>query len=171
MLPESMIDLAMSSSLLVATIDADIAKIPDNQFGLVFAGGVMVMLGGVLSAVVVGTILEKKNLYANVVADSYIQQSDGDDEEKFWKGLSDEEQKKAREILQRIKENNNNPSGVAAAVTTTPATADLIQSPTSPSLPTTISASETGETHDRQLVAAASSTSDADSKKAMFSDY
>lgn len=59
------------------------------------------MLGGVLSALMVGFILERGDLYANVVADSYAQ---GAEDEEFWKGLSDEEKKKTQEMLRKIKE-------------------------------------------------------------------
>lgn len=88
------------NSLVVATIDSDIASIPDNEFTTVFLGGIGVMAGGLLSAVIVGTILESKNLYANVVADSYAQ---GGDNEQFWRGLSDEEKVKAQEMLSKVK--------------------------------------------------------------------
>ena len=59
------------------------------------------MLGGVLAALMVGFILERGDLYANIVADSYAQ---GAEDEEFWKGLSEEEKKKTQEILQKIKE-------------------------------------------------------------------
>ena len=59
------------------------------------------MLGGVLAALMVGFILERGDLYANVVADSYAQ---GAEDEEFWKGLSEEEKKKTQEILQKIKD-------------------------------------------------------------------
>ena len=57
------------------------------------------MFGGVLSALIVGFILEKGNLYANVVADSYAQ---GGDNEEFWEKLSDEEKKKARAMIDKL---------------------------------------------------------------------
>jgi hypothetical protein len=61
----------------------------------------IVMLGGVVSALVVGAILENGNLYANIAAESYIQ-SGGDAE--FWKNLSEEEKKMAQGMLSKIKE-------------------------------------------------------------------
>mmetsp|Transcript_14303 Transcript_14303/g.41120 ORF Transcript_14303/g.41120 Transcript_14303/m.41120 type:complete len:114 (-) Transcript_14303:82-423(-) len=64
----------------------------------------MVMIGGVLSAVIVGALLEKGDLYANLAAESYIQSAD---DEEFWKSLSDEEQVKAREMLDKIKASKN----------------------------------------------------------------
>jgi hypothetical protein len=96
-------DAAMNmnmNSLVLATIDSDIANISTDQFGLVFAGGIAVMVGGVLSALIVGFILERGDLYASVVADSYLQ---GAQDEDFWKGLSDEEKNKAQELLNKIK--------------------------------------------------------------------
>lgn len=89
------------SSLIVATIDADIANIPTNEFAPIFAGGILVMFGGLLSALAVGFIIDKRDLYANIVADSYAQ---GADDVEFWKGLNEEEKKKTQELLQRLKE-------------------------------------------------------------------
>jgi hypothetical protein len=88
-------------SMIVATIDSDIANIPTNEFAPVFAGGVAVMFGGLLSALIVGFIIDKRNLYANLVADSYAQ---GEDDEDFWKGLNEEEKRKTQELLQRVRE-------------------------------------------------------------------
>lgn len=96
----NMNSLHSMNSLVLATIDADIANIDDNKFGLVFAGGIAVMVGGVLSALIVGFILERGDLYASVVADSYLQ---GAQDEEFWKGLSEEETKKTQELLSKVK--------------------------------------------------------------------
>lgn len=90
-----------ASTLIVATIDADIASIPTNEFAPIFAGGIAVMFGGLFSALAVGFIIDKRDLYANIVADSYAQ---GADDAEFWKGLSEEEKKKTQELLQRFKE-------------------------------------------------------------------
>lgn len=87
-------------SFLVATIDSDIANIPENEFAPIFAGGIIVMFGGLISALVVGLILEQRGLYANVIAETYAQS--GEDEE-FWKNLSDEEKMKAQEMLDRLR--------------------------------------------------------------------
>lgn len=105
--PSSFLDSSFldSTSTFISTIDGDIAKISDNEFAPVFMGGIAVMFGGVLSAIVVGGILEKGDLYANVVADSYIQQ-EGNDEE-FWKGLSEEERIKGQEILKQLQAKRN----------------------------------------------------------------
>mmetsp|Transcript_4228 Transcript_4228/g.5566 ORF Transcript_4228/g.5566 Transcript_4228/m.5566 type:complete len:227 (-) Transcript_4228:319-999(-) len=107
--PSSIVDISAaaavsSSSWLLSTIDSDIAQIPDNEFAPIFAGGIMVMFGGLLSALIVGFILESKNLYASVIADSYAQ---GAEDEEFWKGLSEEEKKKTRELLDKIKNQSN----------------------------------------------------------------
>ena len=88
------------NNFLLATIDADIANISDNEFAPIFPGGIMVMFGGILSALIVGFILESNNSYANVIADSYAQ---SEDDEEFWKGLSDEEAIKVREAMQKLK--------------------------------------------------------------------
>jgi hypothetical protein len=112
-----MLDGLNMNSLVLATIDADIANIDPNKFGLVFAGGIAVMVGGVLSALIVGYILEKGDLYASVVADSYLQ---GAQDEDFWKGLSDEEKKKTQELLKKVKASKEGTGGGAdAAVDTT----------------------------------------------------
>jgi hypothetical protein len=71
------------------------------------------MFGGVLSALIVGFILERGDLYASVVAQSYAQ---GGDSEEFWRGLSDEERNKAEGALQKIRDSRN--GGGAAATTT-----------------------------------------------------
>jgi hypothetical protein len=97
-------DSIYSASTTLATIDMDIAKLSDNEFAPIFFGGILVMFGGVMSALIVGFILEKGDLYASVVADSYVQSSD---DEEFWKGLSEEERKKAQALIRKVKSNNN----------------------------------------------------------------
>jgi hypothetical protein len=96
MVPDTLVN-----TLIVATIDADIANIPTNEFAPIFAGGIAVMFGGLFSTLAVGFIIDKRNLYANIVADSYNQ---GADDAEFWKGLSEEEKVKTQELLQRLKE-------------------------------------------------------------------
>ena len=59
------------------------------------------MIGGLLSAIIVGVILEKGDLYANIAAESYVQ---GADDAEFWKNMSEEEKKKAEKMLSKIKE-------------------------------------------------------------------
>lgn len=90
-----------TASSWIATIDSDIASMSDNEFAPIFAGGIVVMFGGLLSAVITGFILEKNDSYASVIADSYAQGADFD--EGFWKSLSDEEKVKAEEILRKLK--------------------------------------------------------------------
>lgn len=92
------------NNLLVATIDSDIASVPDNEFAPIFAGGILVMFGGILSALIVGLILDSRDLYASVIADSYAQ---GAEDEDFWKGLSEEEKKKTQELLAKLKESKD----------------------------------------------------------------
>jgi hypothetical protein len=90
-----------ASSWWVATIDSDIAKIPENEFAPVFLGGMAVMLGGVLSAAFVGTVVDQKNLYGQLVVDSYLQDRD---DQAFWKELTEEERLKVKGLLERMAE-------------------------------------------------------------------
>ena len=77
-----------------------------------------VMVGGLVSTTLLGTIIEKKDLYANLAAESYLDMAD---DPEFWKqmsdGMSPEDQEKAKELMTKIKakragdataENNNN---------------------------------------------------------------
>jgi hypothetical protein len=97
------------------------------------------MAGGVLSAVIVGFLLEKGDLYASVAAESYLQ---SEDDEEFWKGLSEEEQVKAKELMEKIRASKEGgssnpkpvPSPPALASTTTPTSAPPVES-SSPSKP------------------------------------
>jgi len=107
--------LESAGNLIISTIDSDIANIPDNEFATVFAGGILVMVGGLLSTIFVGLVVDKKDLYANIVADSYVQ---GAEDEEFWKGLSDEEKIKAEELLRKIKDSKEGKSGDKALPTT-----------------------------------------------------
>lgn len=116
--------LAHFNNMLVATIDADIANVSDNEFAPIFAGGIMVMFGGVASALIVGAILESSDSYANVIADSYAQ---GGEDEEFWKGLSEEEKKKTQELLQKIKASKEG-GDAAPPATPAPVVADTIAS-------------------------------------------
>ena len=69
---ESMSTPLTSASTFLSTIDADIANISNDQFGLVFAGGITVMFGGIVSVLMVGFLLENSNSYASVVADRSV---------------------------------------------------------------------------------------------------
>ena len=88
-----------STTTFLSTISADIDNIADDQFGKVFAGGIVVMIGGVVSALVVGFLLESGNSYANVVADSYVQGGD----EEFWESLSPDDQVKAKQLMAKLR--------------------------------------------------------------------
>jgi len=87
------------ASIFLSTIDADIAKISNEDFKTVFTGGIVVMFGGVFSALIVGFLLENGNSYASVVADSYAQGGD----EEFWESLSPEDQEKTRELMGKLR--------------------------------------------------------------------
>jgi hypothetical protein len=115
-----------STNLLLSTIDSDIAKLSDNEFAPVFLGGIAVMVGGLLSAVFVGLVVDKKDLYASLVADSYLQGS-GEDDESFWKGLSDEEKKKTQEMLEKVRSGKiNNKSNGEAPLVVAQSSADVV---------------------------------------------
>jgi hypothetical protein len=169
----------MLPSWIISTIDGDIDKIPTNEFGLVFAGGIIVMMGGVISALIVGMILESKQLYANVVADSYVQ-ADGTDDAEFWKGLSDEEEKKAREIIQRMKLQQQQTQSQEQSPQPQNEVSLINQSPTMlVSAPTIIQVTTDNENQPQQLssgvVTSRKSTSSPSSSssnaKNIFSDY
>lgn len=63
-----------------------------------------VMFGGLISTTLLGTIIEKKDLYANLAAESYIDMAD---DPNFWQqmteGMSPEEKEKAKELMAKIK--------------------------------------------------------------------
>jgi hypothetical protein len=59
------------------------------------------MVGGLISVIIVGTLVEKGDLYANLAAESYIQSAD---DKEFWKNLSEDEKRKAELMLSKIKE-------------------------------------------------------------------
>lgn len=59
------------------------------------------MFGSLVSALIVGAILEKGDLYAKLAAESYIQ---SEDDPEFWKNLSEDEKEKAKIMLSKIKE-------------------------------------------------------------------
>jgi len=103
------LSLTTSSSTVIATIDSDIAKISNEDFGLVFAGGILVMVGGVLSALIVGFILEKSNSYAQIVADSYAE--GGDD--AFLNSLSPDDRDKAKDMLEKLRQSKERGTSVS----------------------------------------------------------
>jgi len=148
----SSVSASAASSFLISTIDSDIDSIPTNEFATVFAGGIAVMIGGLLSTVVLGTIIDKGNLYADLAAESYLQ---AEDDPEFWKNLSDEEQKKAKEVLAAIKASKEGGEGVSSGSEREPVT-------TSVSAPSETSS----EKKEEQTAAVATKASDD-----MFSDY
>jgi hypothetical protein len=98
------------------------------------------MAGGVISALIVGFLLEKGDLYASVAAESYLQ---SEDDEEFWKGLSEEEQVKAKDLMDKIRASKEGGSSsptpepstpvMASATATKPAPS--VESPSTPSKP------------------------------------
>ena len=87
---------AAASSILLSTIDSDIANIPDNEFRTVFAGGIGIMFGSILSTIFVGYLIEspgggsgKRSGYVDLVAETYVEQSSimGEKEETFLNSL------------------------------------------------------------------------------------
>ena len=74
------IETLHSTSNFISTISADIDNIPDDEFGKVFAGGGVVMLGSVLSCIIVGALVESgEGGYADLVAESYAEQDLSDE--------------------------------------------------------------------------------------------
>ena len=152
-------EIFSDSSFLLSTIDADIANIPTNEFRSVFTGGLVVIAGGFLSAFAVGAILEASDGYAAVVAESYDLEAD----EEFWKGLSEEEAKKAREMLQKVKQQR----GETIQVEATSVSTEMAETKPSITTPSTPSA-----TQDTPETTAATTTASAGNKSVdMFSDY
>ena len=86
-----------------------------------------VMVGGLLSTTLLGTIIDKKDLYAKLAAESY---ADMADDPEFWKqmteGMSPEEKEKAKELMERIKTDKEGKSAPATSLeaTTTTTTSD-----------------------------------------------
>ncbi len=99
MVPLDDVSVIYSASNFISTISADIDNIPQDNFAQVFAGGIFVMFGGVLSTVIVGFLLESGNSYASVVADSYAQGGN----EEFWESLSPEDQEKTKELMEKLR--------------------------------------------------------------------
>mmetsp|Transcript_6545 Transcript_6545/g.13215 ORF Transcript_6545/g.13215 Transcript_6545/m.13215 type:complete len:201 (+) Transcript_6545:74-676(+) len=110
-----------ATNLLLSTIDSDIASIPDDQFGKVFAGGGLIMLGSILSTVFVGFLLESNGGgYADLVAETYAEQNygeDGDDGSGSGGGfldslgLSKEEKVETEEMVRAFREKKMKKAG------------------------------------------------------------
>ena len=74
------LDTIHSTSSYISTISADIDNIPDDEFGKVFAGGGIVMLGSVISTMIVGALVESgEGGYADLVAETYAEQDLSDE--------------------------------------------------------------------------------------------
>mmetsp|Transcript_19636 Transcript_19636/g.54789 ORF Transcript_19636/g.54789 Transcript_19636/m.54789 type:complete len:147 (-) Transcript_19636:2701-3141(-) len=105
----------------VATIDSDIANIQLEEFRTVFAGGIAVMFGGLISTTLLGTLIDKNDLYADLAVESYIDMADDPD---FWRkmteGMSPEEQEKAKELMAKIKAQRESEEGSAVDVGKSP---------------------------------------------------
>lgn len=114
------------------------------------------MLGGLLSAIIVGAILEKGDLYAKLAAESYIQ---SEDDAEFWKNMSEDERKKAQSMLSKIKEAKE--GGITDETELKDAVLSAIEVVPSPPPPTTTQASQ----QPKKKEAAAKASGD------MFSDY
>ena len=103
-----------SASSFLATIDSDIASIPDDEFRKVFAGGGFIMLGSILSTIFVGFLVESGGGYADLVAETYAEQNMGEEEESFLDSLglkSDDQKKEAMEMVQAFREKKMRKAG------------------------------------------------------------
>lgn len=105
--PTQLPDALSSASLHLATVSADIDSIPTDEFGLVFAGGIAVMLGGVVSALIVGLLLDSGDSYSSVIAESYegrVTKEEIMADDEFWSKLTPEQQEEAKKLLGKVKE-------------------------------------------------------------------
>ena len=148
---------AAAQNLWIATIDSDIANIQLEEFRKVFAGGIAVMAGGLISTTMVGFILKKKDLYTSLAAESYLDMAKDDPD--FWKKMSDglSEQEKAKVETWRIKQLQQQEGGNAVA--------NVVDNSSS-------SSSSSNDNEKEQVVP--SSNADKETAKAsndMFSDY
>lgn len=103
-----------SASSLIATIDSDIANIPDDEFGKVFAGGGMIIFGSILSTMFVGYLVESSGSYADLVAETYAEQDMGDKEESFLDSLgvkNADEKEEAMEMVRAFREKKMRKAG------------------------------------------------------------
>ena len=118
------------------------------------------MAGGLLSAVAVGVILEVSDGYAAVVAESY---DNLEADEAFWQGLSEEEAKKAREMLAKVKQQKgqNEPTTLLPTNSATTTTVTSKSADSAPLATEAKSSTTTTTTYE----------ADADKKVDMFSDY
>mmetsp|Transcript_5775 Transcript_5775/g.12714 ORF Transcript_5775/g.12714 Transcript_5775/m.12714 type:complete len:193 (-) Transcript_5775:243-821(-) len=106
--------LIASASSFIATIDSDIASIPDDQFGKVFAGGGVIIFGSILSTIFVGFLVESGGGgYADLVAETYAEQNMGEDEESYLNslGLGEREKKETEEMVRAFREKKMRKAG------------------------------------------------------------
>jgi len=97
------------ASTLISTIDSDIASIPDNEFRKVFAGGIFIMFGSVISTIFVGFLVESGGGgYADLVAETYAEQ-DFDSLDSM--GLSADQKKETEEMLRTFREKKMRKAG------------------------------------------------------------
>lgn len=95
-----------SASSFIATIDSDIASIPDDEFRKVFAGGGLIMFGSILSTIFVGFLIESGGGYADLVAETYAEQNMDEGKESYFSslGLSDDEKRETEEMVRAFRE-------------------------------------------------------------------
>jgi len=104
----------MSASSFIATIDSDIANIPDDEFGKVFAGGGIIIFGSILSTIFVGFLIESNGGgYADLVAETYAEQNMEDGKESYLNslGLGDKEKKETEEMVRAFREKKMKKAG------------------------------------------------------------
>jgi len=79
------------------------------------------MFGGLISTTLLGTLIDKNDLYADLAVESYIDMADDPD---FWRkmteGMSPEEQEKAKELMAKIKAQRESEEGSAVDVGKSP---------------------------------------------------
>ena len=102
-----------SASTYLSTIDSDIASIPEDEFRKVFAGGGLIMLGSILSVVFVGFLIESSGSYADLVADTYVDQNLDGNEETFLDslGMSAEKRSETEEMIRAFREKKMRKAG------------------------------------------------------------
>lgn len=92
-----------SASTFLSTIDSDIANIPDDEFGKVFAGGIFIIFGSILSTVFVGYLVESSNGYADLVAETYAERDMGDEgAESFLDSIGVKGSKEKEEAMEMV---------------------------------------------------------------------
>lgn len=102
-----------SASSFIATIDSDIASIPDDEFGKVFAGGGMIIFGSILSTIFVGFLIESTGGYADLVAETYVDQNLDEGKDSFMNslGLSADQKAETEEMVRVFREKKMKKAG------------------------------------------------------------